>query len=205
MQTLWQDLRFAVRLLAKSPAFTAVAVVTLALGIGANTAIFSAMNAVLLRFLPVPNAERLVCLHYQNQPRDTSQTGYGDRSLSEPTFEAFRTQHQVFSDLVGFVPLSFTKTIVRFGDSPEEASVDMVSGNFFSGLGVLPALGRTLAPEDESRHTQVAVLSNSFWTRRLARNPTAIGRTMYVKGIPFTIVGIAARTDRTRSAWLIRQ
>jgi predicted permease len=193
MQTLLQDIRFALRVLSKNPAFTAVAVITLALGIGANTAIFSAMNAVLLRLLPVPNAERLVSLHYQNQPRETSQSGYGDLSLSEPTFEALRTQRQIFSDVVGFVPLSFTKTVVRFGNVPEEASVDMVSGNFFSGLGVLPARGRILTPEDESRHTQVAVLSNSFWTRRLARNPSALGQTLYVKGVPFTIVGIAAR------------
>ncbi len=96
MNTVLQDLRYGLRMLAKNPAFTAVAVITLALGIGANTAIFSAMNAVLLRFLPVPNPERLVCLHFRNQPRGTSQTGYGDLTLSEPTFEALRTQRQVF-------------------------------------------------------------------------------------------------------------
>ena len=192
MNTMLQDLRFASRMLAKSPAFAATAVVTLALGIGANTAIFSVMNAVLLRFLPVPNPERLVCLHYHNQPRETSQTGYGDLSLSQPAFEAMRTQRHVFSDLVGFVPLSFSKTVVRFGDAPEEAAVDMVSGNFFSGLGVVPARGRMLTPEDESQHTQVAVLSYNCWTRRFARNPSALGQTLYIKGIPFTIVGVAA-------------
>lgn len=131
--TLWNDARFALRMLAKNPVFTAVAVITLALGTGANTAIFSAMNAVLLRSLPVKNADRLVWLRFQNQPRETSQTGYGDRSHSEPTFEHLRTQREVFADLVAFVPLSFTKSIVRLADGQEEAAVDMVSGNFFPG------------------------------------------------------------------------
>src|ERR1700740_1363461 len=107
MQTFLQDLRYGARSLAKNKAFTAVAVITLALGIGANTAIFSAMNAVLLRSLPVKNPDRLVWLRFQNQPRETSQTGYGDRSHSEPAFEHLRTQREVFADLVAFVPLSF--------------------------------------------------------------------------------------------------
>jgi len=191
--TLWNDLRFALRVLAKNPVFTAVAVITLALGIGANTAIFSAMNAVLLRSLPVKNADRLVWLRFQNQPRDTSQTGYGDRSHSEPTFELLRAQREVFTDLVAFVPLSFSKSIVRLGDAPEEAAVDMVSGNFFSGLGVPVALGQLFTPEDESQHTQVAVLSYNFWTRRFARNPSVLGQYLYIKGVPFRIIGVTAR------------
>jgi predicted permease len=193
VQTLWQDVRYGLRMLAKNPGFTLTAVLTLALGIGANTAIFSVMNAVLLRFLPVSNAVRLVCIHFRNQPLETSQTGHGDRSLSEPAFEAMRTQREVFSDLVAFVPLSFNKTMVRFGQNPEEANVDMVSGNFFSGLGVPPLRGRVFTAEDESGHTQVAVLSYNFWTRRFARSPSVLGETLYVKGVAFTIVGVAAR------------
>jgi hypothetical protein len=145
--------------------FTVVAVVTLALGIGANTAIFSAMNAVLLRSLPVKEPQRLVWLHIQNQPRETSQTRFGDRSLSEPTFEQLRTQRAVFSDLVAFVPLNFNKSIARFDSALEEAAVDMVSGNFFSRLGVRPVLGELFTPEDESRHTQVAVIPARRATR----------------------------------------
>jgi len=193
MQTLWQDMRYGLRMLAKNPGFTLTAVLTLALGIGANTAIFSVMNAVLLRFLPVANAERLVCLHFRNQPRETSQTGHGNLSLSEPAFEAMRTQREVFSDLVGFVPLSFNKTVVRFGNTPDEAAVDMVSGNFFSGLGVAPACGRIFTSEDESRHTQTAVLGYNFWARRFARSPSVLGETLYIKGVAFTIVGVAER------------
>jgi predicted permease len=193
MQTLWNDLPFAMRVLAKNPVFTAVAVITLALGIGANTAIFSAMNAVLLRSLPVKNADRLVWLRFQNQPRDTSQTGFGDRSHSEPAFEQLRAQREVFSDVVAFVPLSFSKTIVRVGDAPEEAAADMVSGNFFSGLGVTAALGQLFTLEDESRHTQVAVLGYNFWTRRFARNPSVLGQSLYIKGVPFRIIGVATR------------
>ncbi len=193
LEMLLQDLRFGLRILRKNPGFTVVAVLTLALGIGANTAIFSAMNVVLLRFLPVPRPERLVCLHYTTQPSGTSQTGFGDLSLSESTFEALRSQRQVFSDLVAFVPLSFSKTVVRSGDSVEEVSTDMVSGNFFSGLGVVPARGRVLGPGDESQHTQAVVLSYGYWTRRFARNPSVLGQTLYIKGIPFTIVGVAAR------------
>jgi predicted permease len=193
MLTILQDLRYAMRVLAKNPVFTAVAVITLALGIGANTAIFSAMNAVLLRSLPVKNADRLVWLRFQNQPRDTSQTGFGDRSHSEPAFEQLRAQREVFTDLVAFVPLSFSKSIVRVGDAPEEAAADMVSGNFFSGLGVSPALGQLFTLEDESRHTQVAVLSYNFWTRRFARNPSVLGQSLYIKGVPFRIIGVAIR------------
>lgn len=193
MRELWQDIRYGLRILGKNPGFTLTAVLTLALGIGANTAIFSVMNAVLLRFLPVSNAQRLVCLHFRNQPLETSQTGNGNLSLSEPAFEAMRTQRDVFSDLVAFVPLSFVKTVVRFGDTPEEAGVDMVSGNFFSGLGVAPLRGRIFTPEDESQHTQVAVLSYNLWSRRFARNPSVLGKVLYIKGIAFTVVGVAAR------------
>src|SRR5260370_28390097 len=113
MQTVWQDLRYGLRMLAKNPGFTLTAVLTLALGIGANTAIFSVLYAVLLRSLPVANAERLVCLHFRNQPRETSQTGLGNLSLSEPAFEAMRTLKVVFSALMGFVPLSFNNTVFR--------------------------------------------------------------------------------------------
>jgi predicted permease len=193
MGTLFQDVRYGIRLLAKAPGFTAVAVLTLALGIGANTAIFSVMNAALVRRLPVHDPEQLVRLHTTFQPENTSQTGYNDTSLTEPVFEQLRHQRNVFSDLVAYVPLSFRKVAVRFGGEPEEATADMASGNFFSGLGIRLARGRGFTPEDETQHNQIAVLSYAYWTRRFARDPAVLGQTLCIKGVPFTIIGVAAR------------
>ncbi len=191
MRALLQDLRYGLRMLAKNPGFTAVAVLTLALGIGANTAIFSVMNAALVRNLPVPNPEQLVRLHTTDQPANTFQTGYSDTSLTEPAFEQLRQQHNIFSSLVAYVPLNGRKVAVRYGGEPEEANADMVSGDFFSGLGVRLARGRGFTLADETQHSQTAVLSYGYWTRRFARNPSALGQTLYIKGVPFTIIGVA--------------
>src|SRR5438270_4958165 len=191
LASLTKDLRHAARQLRSAPMFALVAIVTLALGIGANTAVFSVMNAVVLRYLPVHDPQQLVLLHYTEQPSNAGQTGYDDTSLPENAFEALRSQTNVFQDLVAFVPLNIDKLPVRYGSDPEEAFGDEVSGNFFSGLGVQMARGHGFAPDDERQHTQVAVLSYSYWTRRFARNPSVLNQTLYVKGVPFTIVGIA--------------
>jgi len=194
MATLFQDIRYGIRMLAKNPGFTAVAVLTLALGIGANTAIFSVMNAALMRRLPVPDPEQLVRFHTTDQPPNTSQTGYNDTSLTEPVFEELRKQRNVLSDVVAYVPLSIRKVAVRVGsEEPEEANADMASGNFFSGLGVRLARGRGFTLDDETRHTQTAVLSYAYWTRRFARNPSVLGQTLYIKGVPFTVIGVVSR------------
>ena len=187
-----QDLRFGFRQLRRTPAFAVVAILTLALGIGANTAIFSVMNAVLLRALPGSNPDRLVYLHYQDQPERTAQTGYDDASISQSVFEQLRQEHRVFSDLMAFVPLSAGKIGIRFGDDLQQGRGDMVSGNFFSGLGVRAAIGRTFSLDDEKNHTQTAVLSYAYWTTRFNRDTQVIGQTLYVKAVPFTIVGVAA-------------
>jgi predicted permease len=193
MSAILQDLKFAWRQLRRSPVFAGVAVLTLALGIGANTAIFSVMNAVLLRHLPLPDAGRLVYLNTTLNPDGSSQSGEGGTSLTQHVFEELRTQRDVFSSLVGYAPLGFNRVAVRYGSEPEEADADMVSGDFFSGLGVVPVRGRILSIQDENEHAPVAVLSYGYWTRRMARNPSAIGETIYVKGVPFTIVGVAAQ------------
>lgn len=208
LESLWADAKFALRQLLKSPGFTITAVLTLSLGIGANTAVFSVMNAVLLRFLAVSNPQQLVYLHYDNEPSGASQSGYGDTSLSLPVYEQLRTQRQVFSDLIAFAPLSAQKIAIRFGEEPEEALGEMVSGNFFSSLGVKTYLGRGFTGDDETNHAPVAVLNYSWWTRRFARNPSILGQTLYVKGVALTIVGIAepgfqgADPERAMDFWI---
>jgi predicted permease len=194
VETSWQDLRFAARMLRKSPGFTLVAMLTLALGIGGNTAVFSVMNTILLRYLPLPNPQQLVFLRLPNGPPDgTSTTGDDDRSFSYPVFEALRKEHAVFSDLMAYMPLAVDKVAVRIGEDPEEAEGDMVSGNFFSGLGVSFTRGRGFSLEDETAHTSVVVLSYSYWTTRFGRSPSAIGQTIYIKGVPFTVIGVTAQ------------
>jgi predicted permease len=191
LDVFFQDLRYGARMLFKNPGFTLVALLTLALGIGGNTAVFSVMNTVLLRNLPLPNPQQLVFLRLPNdQPSGASNTGNGDTSFSEPVFEALRKEHGAFSDLMAYVPLAIGKVAVRIGDEPEEAEGDMVSGNFFSGLGVSFARGHGFTLEDESSHANVLVLSHSFWSRRFGSSPSAIGQNIYVKGIPFTVIGV---------------
>jgi predicted permease len=186
-----QDLRFGLRQLAKAPVFATVAILTLALGIGANTAIFSVTNAILLRLLPVRSPERLVYLHTSDFPGN--QDGYGDTSLTEPVFESLRNRKEVFSDLMAYAPLGFNKVPVRYGNDPGEAWVDQVSGNFFTGLGVTPWAGRVLDSDDESTHAPIAVVSYDFWRTRLGSSYSVIGQPIFVRGVPLTIVGIAGK------------
>jgi predicted permease len=193
LETLLQHVRYGLRQLRRYPGFTAVAVVTLALGIGANAAVFSVMNAALLRFLPVPNPQQLVYLNRNGMPEAAEYIGNSRYAFNFASFQRLRSQHTVFSHLVAFVPLAIGRVPVRVGQVPEEAAADMVSGNFFTGLGVRPVRGREFTLSDETRHSQVAVLSYEFWTRRFFRNPGVIGRTIYIKSVPFTVIGVAAR------------
>jgi predicted permease len=194
LETTFQDCRYALRLLRKNPGFTLVAALTLALGIGGNTAVFSVMNSVLLRNLPLPHPEQLMFLRLPNdQPAGASNTGDGDTSFSDPVFEQLRKEQAALSDLMAYVPLAIGKVPIRIGDLPEEAEADMVSGNFFSGLGAAFARGRGFTLEDETAHAPLAVLSYSYWTGRFARNPGVLGQMIYVKGLPFTVIGITAQ------------
>jgi predicted permease len=186
-----RDLRFGLRSLRKSPGFTATAILTLALGVGANTAVFSVMNAVLLRSLPVADPDRLVYLKTSNPPRGTG-TIDSNQTFSYSVYDALRRQSRGLSPVMAYVPLSGSKVAVRYGEQPEEAEGDMVSGTFFSGLGVNLPRGRGFSEEDETKHAPIAVISNKYWTRRFAANPDVLGKTLYVSGVAMTIVGVAA-------------
>ena len=194
LDSLLKDFRFAARILASNPLFSVIAIATLALGIGANTAIFSVTNAALLRSLPVNNPDRLVTLRVlPGQPNRAGNTGNSETSFSHLVFERLRSRQDVFSDLIEYVPLGFNKISVRHGQEPEEAAADMVSGNFFSGLGARVRCGRPLTLEDEKSHAAVAVVSYAYLQRSFGENcASAVGQTLFVKGYPFTIVGVTA-------------
>ena len=191
MPAFFHDLRYAIRQLKKTPGFTLVCVLTLALGIGANTAVFSVTNAVLLRSLPVADPARVVYLRTTTPPHGTG-TIDTTETFSYPVYDALRQQHRGLSPVMADVPLSNGKVAVRYGAQAEQAEGDMVSGTFFSGLGVKLAYGRGFSAQDESNHAPIAVVSYNYWTRRFARSPDVLGTTFYVNGVPLTIVGVSA-------------
>lgn len=186
-----RELRFGFRSLRQSLGFALTAILTLALGVGANTAVFSVMNAVLLKSLPVPDPDRLVYLRTSNPPHGTG-TIDSNETFSYPVYDALRRQGGAFSAVMAYVPLSGSKVSVRIGAEPEEAEGEMVSGTFFSGLGVKLARGHGFSSQDEDNHAPLAVISYNYWTRRFARDPAVLGKTLYVSGAPMTIVGVAA-------------
>jgi predicted permease len=190
MANFLNDLRYSMRQLRKSIGFTIVCVLTLALGVGANTAVFSVMNAVLLKSLPVADPQHVVYLRTSNPPRNTG-TIDTNETFSYPVYDALRRQHNGLVAVMAYVPLSTAKVPVRIDAQPEEAEGDMVSGNFFSGLGVTLTRGRGFTDQDETNHAPIAVISYNYWTQRFSRSPEAIGKTLYVNGVPLTIVGIA--------------
>ncbi len=195
MNLFLQDLGYALRKLHKTPGFTLAAVLNLTLGIGANVAVFSTLNALLLKMLPVHDPEHLykvVLLNGGTQPPNTAGTGHGNTSFSFPVFEALRQQKRVFSHLIAHVPLGHAKVPVRYGDIPIEKAGEEVSGNYFSGLGVPMIRGSGFTDADENHHNPVVILSYGFWTESFSRNPEVLGQILYIKGVPFTILGVTA-------------
>jgi predicted permease len=191
MPAFFNDMRYAIRQLRKRPGFALVCVLTLALGIGANTAVFSVMNAVLLRSLPVADPSRVVYLRTSNPPLNTG-TINTTETFSYPVYDALRRRGGALSPVMAYVPLSTGKVPVRVGAQPEEAEGDMVSGTFFSGLGVKLARGHAFTEQDETNHAPLAVISYGYWARRFARDPDVLGKTLYVSGVPMSIVGVTA-------------
>jgi predicted permease len=192
LETLFQDVRYGLRQLRRSPGFTAVAVLMLALGIGANTAIFSLIDAVMWRMLPVKNPQQLVLLSWDQTKPVQGGPGYsGDRThtLSYPGFKRLRRQNDIFSSVMGFVPVE--GVTVNIDGQPSVAGGEMVSGNYFAGLGVSPFLGRALTDADEDQAARVTVVGYGYWTREFGRDPAVIGKTIALGGEPFSIVGVA--------------
>jgi len=191
---LLSDIRYALRMLAKSPGFAAVAVLSLALGIGANTAIFSLLDQVMLRLLPVSHPDQLVILRSPGRKsgHTWSDVDEGAQSFSFPMYKALREGNDVFSGLIGCYP---TEASVSFKNETEHVDASLVSGNLFDVLGVRPALGRMFSMDDDrvqGAHP-VVVLSYAYWQRRFGGDPSILNQPVLVNAQPFTVVGVARR------------
>jgi predicted permease len=194
----WQDLRFALRVLRRSPVFTAVAVLSLALGIGANAAIFSLVNAVMLKTIPVPNPHELRLVNWsgtETSMESFSGNNYRDsagRSVSGNfpyvLYQRFRDHASGFSDL-----FAFSRVMTTAFHRGHAANIEgiLVSGNFFRGIGVQPSIGRTLLPEDDRPDAPpAAVVTHAWWERYAGLDPKVLGETLTFNGSAFTIIGI---------------
>src|SRR5205823_1804327 len=186
LDTILRDLKYTFRMLARTPGFTAVAVLTLALGIGANTAIFTLLDQVLLRLLPVKNPQQLVLLtmrghHYGNN--------WGGNAISHPMFRDFQAHNEVFSGMFCRFPVPVSLT---FGGQSEHVNAELVSGTYFSVLGLNAILGRAFTPEDDRvplGHPLV-MLTYAYWRQRFGGDPGIVGKNLIVNGHNMTVVGV---------------
>jgi predicted permease len=194
MSTLSQDLRYGIRQLRKSPGFTAIAVVTLALGIGANTAIFTVVNALLLKMLPVKYPQQLVVVGDPANPNERSNGTPRTDVFSYPLYKQLRDQNSVFTGLCAAANDHHIEVETDQGAIfDEKITGRMVSGNYFDVLGLQPATGRLFKDSDDTAESAnpVAVLGYSYWQRKFAASPQVIGQAIRLDGYPFTIVGVA--------------
>jgi predicted permease len=202
VETCWQDLRFGWRMLRKSPGFTTVVVLSLALGIGANTAIFTLIDAILFKMLPVNNPQGLALLQWSvprdrglhglwydgsSWPENSKEVGF---SFSYPAFQQLRAHNQVLSDLFAFADLGSDVNVVADGE-PGLARAQMASGSIFTTLGVRPVAGRLFSEGDDSPATQpVCVISDGYWKRRFGARTDIANKTVVIAGVPFNIIGV---------------
>ncbi len=191
MQTFWQEVHYGLRMLAKNPGFTAIVVLTLALGIGANTAIFSLMNQILLRQLPVQNPKELVVLHAPGPVTGhVSDDGDATESFSYPMYKGLRENSAAVGNLLG--QYAFSASIASRGQT-ERGSGELVSGNYFEVLGVPPAIGRVFSLDDErvpGGHP-VVVLSHAYWTRHFGGDESILNKSLLINNVEMTVVGVA--------------
>ena len=189
--TFLHDLRFGARLLLKTPGFTTVAALSLALGIGANTTVFTLVNAVLLHPLPVEDPAQLVSLFTTDERNQGSGAGFGDFLQTSPmNFKDFRDQNEVFSGIAGHagIPLNITGGT----GNPDQIFGELVTGNYFTVLGARPRIGRGFLPdEDETPGAKlVTVLGYGEWQKRYGGDPSIVGQTITLNGASFTVVGV---------------
>jgi len=182
MENIWQDIRFAIRMLAKNPGFAAIAVVTLALGIGANTSIFTVVNAEMLRPLPFHDPSRLVTVF-----ETSSRSNQKSSAVSYANFADWRAQNQVFEKIAVFEPGSATLTGV---DKPAHIQSAMVSADLFPLLGATPEIGRQFTTEEDTAHHHLVMLSDHFWRQQFGSDPGIIGRPITLDSVVHTVVGV---------------
>src|SRR5215207_6267059 len=203
MTSFWQDLRYAAQMLVKHPAFTAVAVLTIALGVGANTALFSVVDAVLLKKLPVKDPDQLVLFRASWNPEKFGPGGFDGSNPRDPatglrvgtsfpvqTLTRLRQEQGVLSDVFAF---GFVEMNLNAGGQAEVVDGQVVSGNYYSALGVPALIGRTITDADDNPGvTPVAVLSHRFWTSRFGADPSIVGKQVNINNVAFTIAGVTA-------------
>jgi len=200
LDAAWQNLRYAVRVLRKSPISTAAAVLSIAIGIGANTAIFSLLNAVMFKWLPVENPQQLVSIHDSPLINHRHDTVY-DASLSYEDYREMRDGARQYIELYAGMGATPVMTV---GDSVTSAYVQCVTGNYYSVLGAHPLLGRFISPDDdrESGAGLVAVLTYHTWRKQFGGDPAVVGKSILLHGLPFLVIGVEPSrfSDTTLSA-----
>jgi predicted permease len=187
MSAIWNDVRYALRTFRRTPLFTAVAILSLAFGIGANTAIFTLLDQILLRFLPVKHPEQLVLLTMRGPHYGSN---WGMNAISYPMYKDFHDNNQVFSGMFCRFPIPVS---LGYGNRTQRVSAELVSGTYFPVLGVGAAIGRAFTPDDNripGGHPLV-VLSYSFWQSRFASDGSIIGKTLVINGRGMTVIGVA--------------
>jgi predicted permease len=187
---MWNDVRYALRALRRSPVLTIVAMLSVALGIGANVAIFSLLSHVMFRMLPVADPEKLVVFHTDDQREGRSTSDNGEAVFSYPMYKDLRDRNRVFT---GVIARSSAPVSVSYRGNTERARAEMASGNFFEVLGIHPSLGRLLTPDDDiapGAHP-VVVLSHGYWKRRFGAQMDILGRTVNINQHPMVVIGVA--------------
>src|ERR1700722_6265402 len=195
LEVFMQDLRYGLRMLRKNPGFTAVAVLSLALGIGANTTIFTVVNAILLNAVPVRDLPRLVEMDTVDSKLLVTQARSEKLGMSFPNFQDYRRDNQVFTDLAAFMPIAVTWS---GGADPREVQGELVSADYFDVLGIRPTRGRFFMPDEDTKPNgnDVVVLSYSLWANKLGSDPGIIGKPLIFDARPYTVIGIAPRGFR---------